>query len=406
MTAALLNSSFIQACELDDVHGEAPLHSEAAVLPALFAAAESENCINHSKPISGADLLLAAIVGFEVGPRVGRALYGTELLAMGWHCGTVFGHPAAAAAVSKLFDLSSLQIEDAIGIACTQACGLMSAQFEGMIKRMQHGLASRNGLFSAYLSKGGYKGMRKVFEREYGGFLVMFSTGNSREPAYRDEEIVKDLGHRWDTDEIRIKTHACVGGAHGLIQCIEVLQERYPQKLADLNSISRVRLGISGSLLGHCGWKTSRPITPTGAQMNASYLAAVQLVDRQVLLEQFDELLLNREAIWRLVEKTECFHDPHFDTLTYEMGATVTVELEYESDPITMTIEKPKGIDPPITNEQIVTKYRKLTNGLIDLDRQSAIENAVLGLEEAEDVSLLTTLLLNPFKNGSRIAHL
>lgn len=58
--------------------------------------------------------------------------------------------PAAAAAASaKLFGLSADEIEDALGIACTQVCGLMSAQHGSMVKRMQHGFASRNGLFAA-----------------------------------------------------------------------------------------------------------------------------------------------------------------------------------------------------------------------------------------------------------------
>ena len=128
MAAALLNGAFIQACELDDYHHEAPLHSEAIILPTLFAAAESQSYGQPPAPVTGSTFLLASIVGFEVGPRAGRALYGTELLSMGWHCGTVFGHPASAAAASKLFAMSAGQIEDAVGIACTQACGLMSAQ--------------------------------------------------------------------------------------------------------------------------------------------------------------------------------------------------------------------------------------------------------------------------------------
>ena len=161
--------------------------------------------------MSGAQFLLASIVGFEVGPRVGRAIHGTELLSMGWHCGTVFGHPVAAAAASKLFDAPAAQIEDALGIACTQACGLMSAQYEGMVKRMQHGFSARNGLFGALLADGGYSGIKKVFETPYGGFLSMFSKGNSKEPAYLEDEVTKDLGRSWVIEEIQVKIHACVG---------------------------------------------------------------------------------------------------------------------------------------------------------------------------------------------------
>ncbi|KAI1161953.1 hypothetical protein F5B18DRAFT_653089 [Nemania serpens] len=49
--------------------------------------------------------------------------------------------PAAAAAASaKLFGLSADEIEDALGIACTQVCGLMSAQHGSMIQHQHSGV--------------------------------------------------------------------------------------------------------------------------------------------------------------------------------------------------------------------------------------------------------------------------
>lgn len=398
LAAALLNGAFIQACELDDYHHEAPLHSESVIIPTLFAAAESQGRAQPSPPITGSMFLLASIVGFEVGPRAGRALYGTELLSMGWHCGTVFGHPASAAAASKLFALSASQIEDAIGIACTQACGLMSAQYEGMIKRMQHGFAARNGLLGAFLAKGGYGGIRKVFERPYGGFLAMFSKGNSRTPAYMVDEITKGLGTTWDTAEVRIKTHACVGGAYGLIECIEKMQKEKPEELKDLGAIKGIKLELSKPLIGHCGWTATRPVNATGAQMNATYIAAVQLVDREVLLEQFEESKLDRREVWELVEKTVCVHNKRFDRLTYEMGAVVTIEFKDDRRSLQKVVDKPRGVDPPTSNEEIVEKYRRLTAKLLPRDRQMAIEETVLGLEKFDSITTLTSLLSRPFK--------
>lgn len=65
----------------------------------------------------------------------------------------------------------------------------MVAQYEGMIKRAQHAFAARNGLFGALLARGGYEGMRKVFERPYGGFLAIFSAGNGHDPAWKVDEV-------------------------------------------------------------------------------------------------------------------------------------------------------------------------------------------------------------------------
>ncbi|KAI1056741.1 hypothetical protein LB507_002299 [Fusarium sp. FIESC RH6] len=178
LTAALLNGTFTQGFELDDWHSEAPLHSNSIILPALLAAAQQAS----QSTLSGKDFLLATIAGYEIGPRVGRSLWGTHVLTSGWHSGAVFGPAAAAASVSKLYGLDRDKIEDAFGIACTQACGLMSAQFESDVKRMHHGMAARNGLMATILAQGGYVGSKQVFEREYGGFLKQFSSGNGKSP--------------------------------------------------------------------------------------------------------------------------------------------------------------------------------------------------------------------------------
>jgi aconitate decarboxylase len=112
---------------LDDWHSDAPLHSNSIILPALFAAGEHVCKSDSTKKIDGSEFLLATIVGYEVGPRVGNALYGSQMLTIGWHSGAVFGPGAASTAVSKLLNFPASLIEDAVGIACTQACGLMSA---------------------------------------------------------------------------------------------------------------------------------------------------------------------------------------------------------------------------------------------------------------------------------------
>jgi 2-methylcitrate dehydratase PrpD len=171
--ACLLNGTFIQGFELDDFHPLGPLHSASVVVPALLACAEQVGNVDGEK------LLLGAVAGFEVGPRVGMALHGAQMLSRGWHSGSVFGTHASAAAVGVLLGLDAARFEDALGLAGTQSAGLMAAQFEAMCKRMHHGFAARNGLYAALLAAKGYTGIKRVFEREYGGFLSVFGEGHS-----------------------------------------------------------------------------------------------------------------------------------------------------------------------------------------------------------------------------------
>ena len=201
---ALLNGTFIQGFELDDFHPLGPLHSASLILPALIACAEERGGID------GAALLLGAIKGLEVGPRVGMALHGPEMLSRGWHSGPVFGTHAAAVAAGSLLGLDAAAYEDALGIAGTQSAGLMAAQYESMCKRMHHGFAARNGLYAAHLAAAGYTGIKRVFERDYGGYLSVFGEGHSPDAS----QITKDLGETWETQRIVVKPYAAMGALH------------------------------------------------------------------------------------------------------------------------------------------------------------------------------------------------
>ena len=277
----------------------------------------------------------------------------------------------------------------------------MSAQYEGMVKRMQHSFSARNGLFGALLAKGGYSGIKKVFERPYGGFLSMFSKGNSRVPAYLADEVTKDLGCSWVIEEIQVKLYACVGCAFGMIEYIKGMQELHSGESPNLNAVKSVKIGVSTSVLGHCGWKAIRPLTWTGAQMNLSYIAALQFLDRQVLLDNFSEDKLDRDGLWMLVDKITCTHDERFDRLSYEFGAAVTVEINDGKSLLQRIADRPAGLERPVTNQEIVEKYRRLTAGRLSTERQKAIERIVLDFDKLDDVRRLTNMLAGPFVNDA-----
>lgn len=402
LQAALLNSTFIQGFELDDWHSEAPLHSNSLILPALLAAAEHDFSSEFStrKVPSGSDLLLASIVGFEVGPRVGLGLHGAHVLSMGWHSGAIFGPSAAAASSGKLLGLAPGQIEDALGIACTQAGGLMSAQFESDVKRMQHGFAARNGLFGTLLARANYTGIKRVYEQEYGGFLACFSRGNGREPTYLPEEVAKDLGTTWKTEGIRLKAYSAMAGTHCTVDCVRDLQARYPVQMKDFKSISKITIEMGEAMFHHGGWVAERPLKAIGAQMNNAYIAATQIVDEAVSPVQFKPSSLDRDELWDLVSKTTCVEK---NDLKDKFATRVTVTFQGNDgqvpDPIESHLAGPRGIFPELSNEDIVEKWRLLVNGLIDDSRRERIEDLVLNLEGCEQLTELIELLSLPTKN-------
>lgn len=400
LAAALLNSTFIQAFEIDDYHSDAPLHSESIVIPALLAAAQHlKSSTDGTEVISGTLFLLAVIVGFEVGPRIGHALYGGDVLTRGWHSGPLFGHAASAAAVSKLLGFTAAVTEDAIGTACTQTCGLMSAQFESDTKRMQHGFASRNGLCAALLSQEGFVGIKQVLERPYGGFLAVFSQGNNRTPASKPEEVVKGLGTFWETQRINIKPYASMAGTHPTIDCVRGLQSKYPADLSpdhlDIDNVLAIDIDLHEGAFEHGGWQGARPLNAIGAQMNNAYCAATQLVDGEVFVQQFNTRNLDRDAVWKLVSKTTCHH---LDAAGTWKQQRVRVHMA-DGRVLEHQVDNPRGVDPSLSNEEVLDKARSIVKAHVDAQRWSQIEDVVLHLEKQSDVSVLGELLMMDIDN-------
>lgn len=379
-TSALLNGTFIQGFELDDVHPRAPLHSGSLVIPALLACAEERG------DVTGAEFLLGAIAGFEVGPRVGLALRGGQMLSRGWHSGAVFGTHAAAAAAGIVLRLDAARFEDAFGLAGTQSAGLMAAQFEAMCKRMHHGFSARNGLFSSLMAAGGYTGIKRVFERSYGGFLSMFGEGHDPIPA----EIALDLGSRWETDHIVLKPYAAMGALHAPLDGIFALMAEKP---IDPETIERIDISMGHFAYQHGWWALERPITPVGAQMNVGYAIAVAILDGQALVHQFSPNRIDCDDVWALIPRIRAHHDERFDTdPASRLGMRMVVKFINGSHR-DIFVAAPKMVAAPLDRDGIVAKFRHLTNGLISDDRQSAIIEMALDLESSPNVERLAALL-------------
>lgn len=342
--------------------------------------------------MSGADFLLASIAGFEVGPRVGLALHGAEMLSRGWHSGPVFGTHASAAAAGILLKLSPAAFEDALGLAGTQSAGLMAAQFEAMSKRMHHGMASRNGLFAATLASGGYTGIKRVFECEYGGFLSTFGEGHSPDAS----QISHGLGDVWETERIAAKPFAAMGGLHAAIDAVLQIDQERQLVAAEIESID---VDLAHAVYHHGGWPPVRPLTPIGAQMNMAYTVAVTIIDKAAMVKQFAPNRIDRDDVWAIIPRIAVHHDDAFDKEGPMSRGKTRVRIKFnDGQVLEKLLQAGHGIIPPLSNEEILAKFRTLTCDLIDSERQAAIEDSTLNLEKVTDVHALIGLLAAPVK--------
>lgn len=382
--AALLNGTFIQGFELDDFHPLGPLHSASLILPALIACAEQRGGVD------GGAFLLGAIKGFEVGPRVGMALHGPEMLSRGWHSGPVFGTHAAAVAAGSLLQLDAAACEDALGLAGTQSAGLMAAQYESMGKRMHHGFASRNGLYAAYLAAAGYTGIKRVFERSYGGYLSVFGEGHAPDAS----RIANGLGETWETQRIIVKPYAAMGALHAPLDALFEIAGRRNLHPAD---IAHIDIDLPDAAFHHGWWKPERPLEPIGAQMNVAYAIAVAILDGAAMVAQFAPQRIARDDVWELIPKIEAHHDAELDKRGPNGRGAARLRIRFADGTGEECFKSvAHGIGTPLPAAEVVAKFQSLTDGIVAPARAARIEDRILNVEKLQDLKELFSLLAEP----------
>src|SRR5690606_35254296 len=190
---AMVQAAAAHVVEQDDVHNGSVFHPAAVVFPPALAVAQALGS-------SGKDLLVASVVGYEVGIRVGEFL-GRSHYKIFHTTGTV-GTLAAAVTVGRLLGLNAEQMLHALGSAGTQAAGLWEFLRDAADSKQLHtAKAAADGLTAAYLAQEGFAGARRILEGAQGMAAGMSSDADPARPLDR-------LGQRWALAETSFKFHA------------------------------------------------------------------------------------------------------------------------------------------------------------------------------------------------------
>jgi 2-methylcitrate dehydratase PrpD len=379
--AALVNGTQVQSFELDDVHREGILHVGAVTLPALIAVAQT-----HAQ-LSGRDFVTAAVAGYEIGPRVGLCM-GPEHIGQGWHSGATVGVFSAAAAAARGLALDTEKTVHALGVAGTQSSGLMAAQYGAMVKRMHAGRAAQSGLYAALLAERGFTGIVDVFEAPYGGFCTTFSRSQDR---FDLTALTAGLGERYETMRVSLKFYACVGSNHTTLDALADIRKRHPFTAAD---IERIVVHASHVTVDHAGWPY-RPEGLTAAQLNLPFCTATLILAGDAFVDEFTPDCVNDRARIELARRVQVIHDSSITARGAAHRHHVRVEVYFRDGSVEReTRDAPRGSEQRFADTaQIVEKFRKLTRAVMAEDRQNALIDAVLRLDELPDSRAMIDLL-------------
>ncbi|MEN2738704.1 MmgE/PrpD family protein [Microbacterium sp. X-17] len=136
------------------------------------------------------DAIVEAVgFGAEVALRVGVAL-GAWHRERGWDVTGTTGRIGAAAACARLLGLGAEQTTHALGIATTEAAGLLRAA-DSMTGDYHAGKAAYDGVEAALLASAGFTSARTAIEGVRG---LLVTTSKDADPT----PIVDGLGDRWE----------------------------------------------------------------------------------------------------------------------------------------------------------------------------------------------------------------
>ncbi|MEO0317449.1 MAG: hypothetical protein RL404_1126 [Pseudomonadota bacterium] len=220
--AALVNGAASHYAEQDDVHNGSVFHPAAVIFPAVLAVAQDRG-------LSGRDMIVAAIAGYEAGIRIGEFLGRSHYKI--FHTTGTAGTVASAIAVGRLIGLDPQQMQHAMGSAGTQAAGLWEFLRDAADSKQLHtGKAAADGLTAALLAEKGFTGAKQILEGKQG-------MGAGMSQAANPSALIDRLGERWATIETSFKYHASCRHTHPAADALQKVMRDHGLAAADIAEV-------------------------------------------------------------------------------------------------------------------------------------------------------------------------
>jgi 2-methylcitrate dehydratase PrpD len=363
---ALINGTSAQGYELDDCHDQSMSHYGAGVVPAVLAAAEGFG------PYNGKEIILATVIGYELGTRIGNTV-SPHAFNRGFHpCGLTSTF-AAAATMGKLLKLDVDKFVNALGLAGSQAAGLMASQYGAMAKRFHSGKAAQNGMLAALLAEEGLTGVRNVLEAPYGGFCSTYAE------KYDLGYATNGLGQEFEMLHNGFKRYSSLASSHTSVDALRAIREKHKIKGED---VAKVLVETTEVVKLHCGWPYVPAETIT-AQMNLPYTAAVTLLEGNAFVDQYVDSKLRDPKIMELADRIESVVAPDLNSLgPHEMRAVrVTVTMKSGEKFTEKQLYRSGHWKNPIPEEVLKGKFRDLAGRVLTKEAVGEIEGIVSTLE-------------------------
>lgn len=378
--AALANGTAAHALDYDDYILSMPGHPSAPVLPALMAVGERLGA-------SGADVLAAFLVGFEIETKLGAAS-GQQAYDVGWHCTSTLGVIAAAAAVGRLLGLDIPKMRHALGIAVSMAGGVRQ-NFGSMTKPFHVGRAGQSAILAAELARRGFTSSQMAIEGEF-GYWDVFHGALDRD----GDALARTLGNPFAVERpgVNFKAWPCCASTFGAVDAALQVTGGLSDEAIDSVMVD-VPYTAPLLLIHH------RPTTPLAGKFSLEYCVAAALLDGRVTMSHFTEEAVRRLGLQSLLRRIE-YRVPD----DWQKGAGPwkqghgRVEVRLKDGSVRRGVTSvPKGdAANPMSDEELEAKFLECATLALGEGRAKEALELVRSFERLNDVRRLTERLVVP----------
>ena len=275
--------------DYDDTHLRTVIHPGAVELATLVA-------LQHDIGDRAAEDVLAAVAwGVEAQLRLGNAV-SPEHYDAGWHITGTCGPVGAAVTGALLACLSAEELTTALRLAVAGAVGNREG-FGSMTKPFHPGVAAVHGLRAVELAQRGISVDDTLDGPD--GFSARLADG-----VLRAEEVLSDLGHRWEILDNAFKPYPCGIVTHPAIEAAEALHSAEDELAAEVDEIVLTCHPLVPELTGNLA-----PTDGLQARFSTAHGVAAGLLTGRVDLAAYADDFVGSEAAVRLRSRVRLVPD-------------------------------------------------------------------------------------------------
>lgn len=371
--AALANGTLVHALDFDDTHAGGLVHATSVVLPAVFA-------VSQQVGADGRTALDAAIAGLEVACRVAAAAP-YRFQARGLHATMIAGVFSAAAVASRLGGLDAATTASALGIAGSQAGGLLAFLGTGASTKQLHpGFASQSGITAARLAAAGASGPLTVFDGPNGVYDAL--AGGEADPA----RILRDLGTIWETERIGIKPYPACQLSHATVDAVRDARSRRPFDAHDVVAIEAA-VHPDSAIVVCKGDELAKPRSAYAAKFSLPWTVAAFVHDGALTPTTFDPASIARPEVSDLARRVT-WHIADAAGAAADAAGSVRVTLKNGEVMEGAVSRSAGGPDNPLDRDQLLEKF--FANAGPDAERLPDLLERLDELDSVEPVLAAT----------------